>query len=130
MRATFTVFWLDIAFIAVHSGERCGPWASGLFARKSILVPTVKADLKEKKFLCHMDVQCIENILIVSMRWSKTIQFGERVLQTLLIAIPGSILCSVTAYKNICSAIKAISEGPLFKLSRNNCIFINNTRQS
>ena len=25
----FTVFWLNIAFIAVHSGECCGPWASG-----------------------------------------------------------------------------------------------------
>ena len=24
--ATFTVFWLNIAFIAVHSGKRCGPW--------------------------------------------------------------------------------------------------------
>ena len=24
--ATFTVFLLNIAFIAVHSGERCGPW--------------------------------------------------------------------------------------------------------
>ena len=23
------VFWLNIAFIAVHSGEPCGPWASG-----------------------------------------------------------------------------------------------------
>ena len=30
LHATFTVFWLNIAFIAVHSGERCGPWTSGL----------------------------------------------------------------------------------------------------
>ena len=30
LHATFTVLWLNIAFIAVHSGERCGPWASGL----------------------------------------------------------------------------------------------------
>ena len=33
LHATFTVFWLNIAFIhvhvAVHSGEHCGPWASG-----------------------------------------------------------------------------------------------------
>ena len=28
LHATFAVFWLNIAFIAVHSGERCGPWAS------------------------------------------------------------------------------------------------------
>ena len=30
LHATFTAFWQNIAFIAVHSGERCGPWASGL----------------------------------------------------------------------------------------------------
>ena len=29
LHATFIVFWLNIASIAVHSGERCGPWASG-----------------------------------------------------------------------------------------------------
>ena len=29
LHATFTVFWLNIAFIAVHSGEHCGLWASG-----------------------------------------------------------------------------------------------------
>ena len=28
--ATFTVFWLNVVFIAVYSGEHCGPWASGL----------------------------------------------------------------------------------------------------
>ena len=28
--AIYTVFWLNIAFISVHSAERCGPWASGL----------------------------------------------------------------------------------------------------
>ena len=26
LHATFTVFWLNTAFIAVHSGERCAPW--------------------------------------------------------------------------------------------------------
>ena len=29
LHATFTVFWLNIAIIAIHSGERCDPWASG-----------------------------------------------------------------------------------------------------
>ena len=27
--ATITVFWRKIAVIAIHSGERCGPWVSG-----------------------------------------------------------------------------------------------------
>ena len=94
-----------------------------LFARKSNLVPTVKTDLKEKKFLCHKDVECFENTLIINMRWSKTIQFGVRILQTPLIAIPGSNLCPVAAYKHMCSLVKARSEDPLFKLSRDKCIF-------
>ena len=68
-----------------------------LFARKSNLVPAVKTYLKKKEFLCHKDVECFENTLIINMRWSKTIQFGERLLQTLLIAIPGSNLCPVAA---------------------------------
>ena len=33
MHATFTVFWLNIAIITLHSGERCGPWASGYVIR-------------------------------------------------------------------------------------------------
>ena len=28
LHAIVTVFWLNKAFIAVYSGERCGPWAS------------------------------------------------------------------------------------------------------
>ena len=40
MHATFTVFWLNIALIAVHSGEHCGPWASGLFLVSGSYVAT------------------------------------------------------------------------------------------
>ena len=35
-RLLFTVFWLNITFIAVHSGERCGPWASGFLSQPLI----------------------------------------------------------------------------------------------
>ena len=35
LACNITVFWLNIAFIAVHSGERCGPWASGLFSKEN-----------------------------------------------------------------------------------------------
>ena len=39
LHATFTVFWLNIAFIAVHSDERCGQWASGFTDRsKAVLL--------------------------------------------------------------------------------------------
>ena len=67
------------------------------FARISNLVPTSKSDMKDKKFLLRKNVSIGANYIIVSMNWSKTIQFGERVLQTPLIRIPGSVLCPVTA---------------------------------
>lgn len=87
-----------------------------LFARKSNLVPTTQKDFENRRFLLRKDVQITESCLIVNMRWSKTIQFGERVLQTPLIRVPGSALCPVSAYYKMCSMIKAKSEDPLFKL--------------
>ena len=94
-----------------------------LFARKSNLVPTVKKDIEKKLFLCRKDVKVMQNYLIVSMGWSKTIQFGERVLQTPVVEVPGSVLCPVTAYKNMCSKVKVSREEPLFMLSDKRCVF-------
>ena len=93
-----------------------------LFARKSNLVPTSKSDMKDKKFLLRKNVSIEANYIIVSMNWSKTIQFGERVLQTPLIQIPGSVLCPVTAYFTMCEKVKAKSEDPLFSLPSGKCI--------
>ena len=70
-----------------------------LFARRSNLVPTTRKDYKQKNFLLRKDVKPGLDHLIFCMRWSKTIQFGERILETPLIAIPGSVLCSISAYK-------------------------------
>ena len=78
-----------------------------LFARKSNLVPTTKRDLKSKKFLLRKNVSHEGEFLLVTMNWSKTIQYGERLLQTPLIPIPGSVLCPVSAYNNMCSQVKA-----------------------
>ena len=51
-----------------------------LFARKSNLVPTCRKDYKAKRFLLRKDVKFGTDHLLVHMKWSKTIQFGERVL--------------------------------------------------
>ena len=87
-----------------------------LFARKSNLVPTTKHDLKSKKFLLRKNVSYEGDFLLVTMNWSKTIQYGERLLQTPLVPIPDSILCPVTAYNAMCSHVKAKSDDPLFSL--------------
>lgn len=70
-----------------------------LFARKSNLVPTTSNDLKKPKFLLPRDITKIGDTLLVTMKWSKTNQFGERVLQIPLIKISHSPLCPVSAYK-------------------------------
>ena len=87
-----------------------------LLARKSNLVPTTKEDLKQRKFLLRGDVVIHRHLLVVTMFWSKTIQSGERLLHTPLVAIPQSILCPVLAFKRMCSFIKASAEDPLFLL--------------
>ena len=85
-----------------------------LFARKSNLVPTSKSDLKDKKILLRKNVSIEKDFFIVSMHWSKTIQFGERILQTPLVKIPDSILCPISAYNAMCRKVKAKPEDPLF----------------
>ena len=89
-----------------------------LLARKSNLVPTSKKDLIDKNFLLRQDVVDNGNYLLVSMRWTKTIQKGERLLQIPLVKIPGSILCPVHAYRVMCKVISAAPDAPLFVLPK------------
>lgn len=62
-----TVYWCLFLFVFF------------LFARKSNLVPDSIKDLKNNNILLRRDVQILDDILIVTMKWSKTIQFGQRV---------------------------------------------------
>jgi integrase len=50
------------------------------------------------------------------MYWSKTIQFGERLLQTPLLRLKGSHLCPVTAYDNMLKVVPVVSSDALFLL--------------
>ena len=72
-----------------------------ILARKSNLVPTMQKDLVEKKFLIRKDIVDSGSQLIISFRWTKTIQKGERILQVPLVEIKESILCPVNAYRNM-----------------------------
>ena len=53
-------------------------------------------------------------MLLVIIKWSKTIQFGRRVLKIPLVAIKGSPLCPVSAYNNMCSLVPAPKTAPAF----------------
>lgn len=93
-----------------------------LFARKSNLVPNSEKDVLSQKFLLSKDVELKNNILVVSMRWSKTNQFGQRVLQIPLLEISGSVLCPVNAFKRMCKMVSAGASDPLFALPKGKCI--------
>lgn len=92
-----------------------------LFARKSNLVPDSN-NYKEKKFLTRENVQVVGDILLVHIKWSKTIQFGQRIIEIPLVKIPGSVLCPVKAFTNMCKAVPALPSAPLFSLPKGKCI--------
>lgn len=89
-----------------------------LFARKSNLVPNSVKDIKSGKFLLRKNVTLNDGILIISMAWSKTNQFGQKILKIPLLPIAGSVLCPVTAYIKMCQAVKADRDAPLFSLPK------------
>lgn len=114
-------------FLNENSAEDSVYWclfvfAFFLFARKSNLVPTSSGDFVEKKFLLREDVELNDSVLIVTMRWSKTIQFGQRLLKIPLIEIPGSILCPIKAYVKMCKLVPMSCTSPLFSLPHGKAI--------
>ena len=55
----------------------------------------------------------LQGALVVLIKWSKTNQFGNRLLKT---AIPGSVLCPVSAFLNMIGLDPASDEDPAFGL--------------
>ena len=68
--------------------------------RKSNLIPTSSRTFDHTKQLCRSDLMLISNMLVVNIKWSKTIQSSERVLEIPLTSVD-SPLCPVTAFKNM-----------------------------
>ena len=62
-----------------------------------------------RKQLVREDIPIFHNMLVVNMKWSKTRQFGH-FRQIHIAAMPSSILCPVTAYKNM---FRKVAAGPL-----------------
>lgn len=56
------------------------------------------------------------------MRWTKTIQRGERILQIPLVMMPDGILCPVRADRTMCKAITASADAPLFITPQNHLV--------
>ena len=81
-------------------------------ARKSNLVVT---SLKPPfKCIRRQDVLWGNDCLIVTFRWSKTNQYGNRVHSVPLVSMRGSPLCPVQAYRNMCSIFQVKPDAPAF----------------
>ena len=85
-----------------------------LMSRKSNMVPNSVADFNPHKQLLRQDVNFLQGALVVFVKWSKTNQFGARLLKIPLAAIPGSILCPVKAYSHMLDLVPASDNEPLF----------------
>ena len=73
--------------------------------RKSHLLARSVHSFDPSQQLLRSDLQFLPWGVLMTMRWSKTIQFRERVVQLPLPLIPGSPLCPVTAIQRALSFI-------------------------
>ena len=87
-----------------------------LRSRKSNIIPNSVADFNPQKQLLRQGVKVLQGALVVLVKWSKTNQFGYRLLKIPLTAIPGSVLCPVSAFLNMIGLVPASDEDLAFGL--------------
>ena len=92
----------------------CFLFAFFLMARKSNLVSDSISSFDKSKQLLRRDVSVVGSVLFVKIKWSKTNQFGSRVLIIPLVEKPDSCLCPVRAYKRMCELVVVPINAPAF----------------
>lgn len=90
-----------------------------LLSRKSNLVPVSAKTFDKTKQLCRGDATVYSSLLVVKFRWTKTIQFGNRILKIPLLAYPSSTFCPVQAYKRMCYLNPCNSNDAAFSYIKN-----------
>ena len=79
-----------------------------LLLRKSNVVVESAEKVDLSKQLCRQDLKWFQNCIQVTLRWSKTNQFGQK-LTFSLPRIPGSLLCPYQAVWNVVVLVPASS---------------------
>ena len=85
-------------------------------SRKSNLVVSAKIPFNPEKQLCRKDITIGQHTATITFRWTKTIQFGNRILKIPLLAIPHSHLCPVKALKAMIKLVPAEPLHPAFAI--------------
>ena len=76
-----------------------------LMARKSRIIPFSITKFDKTKHLCRKDFVLHNNCLLVTIKYSKTIQFGERLVTLPLLPLHGSCLSPIQNYLRLCKLI-------------------------
>lgn len=85
-----------------------------LMCRKSNLVPDRTHLFDQNKQLTRGDIRTGKSMLLVTIKWSKTIQFGERVHVIPIMATTDSKICPVRNYARMCKLLKGSNSDPAF----------------
>ena len=101
-----------------YRAKRCSfLFAFFLMARKSSIIPPSITKFDKTKHLCRKDIVLHNNCLLVTIKYSKTIQFGERLVTLPLLPLHGSCLCPIQNYLRLCKLVPTNPEAPAFTYS-------------
>lgn len=94
-------------------------WAAMLFLfytffRKSNVLPLSELSFDNTKQVSRNSVKCYNDHFVVSVTWSKTIQYGQKVLLIPVSSVPGSVLCPLRAYIRLVKMVPASPHMPAF----------------
>lgn len=87
-----------------------------MFLRKSNLVPDTKESFNGKEQLVRSDIRWGRSLVLVNIRWSKTLQYQQRSLMLPLIPSRDRRICPVFWLGLMLTKVKAAPEDPLFAL--------------
>ena len=117
-------------FLNLSKGFDSCFWAACLIMfftllRRSNVFPPSFAKFDQNIHLCRGDFRFFPWGLRLNVRWSKTIQFGQRVLTFPLPYIPGHILCPVKAVYHAFSFVpSAPLSAPVWMLKSSQCLTV------
>ena len=83
-------------------------------ARKSSIAPPSEVEFDKAKYLCRYDITLTSFGLQVNLKYSKTNQFDDKNILLPIYALPDSPLCSVWAFKLMCTLVPAPSDASAF----------------
>lgn len=89
-----------------------------LFLRKSNLVPDGQDKFDSQKQLTRKHVHFGKNVVLVVIRWSKTIQYKEKELLLPLLTARDVTICPVYWLRLMCKKVKTEGISPLFALPK------------